>query len=226
MQRFGAQFDERLLRKHASAARRGFTLIETFVASVLTVFLAVLLSSIWLWVNKAGFPNDVLARGMLMQEINLTIAALSRDLNGGAALASSYHTTADSGTVSATIDSGRWIGWQTSGNDLSLCYDGGINPDGSCDWTGTTDTVVHYYLANSSVGTVTTQVLIRQTTQNNVATQFTVAKNLSGMTVQTDGSDSNFIQIVLTFTFQRHSNIAYFGDIYTRTLTLEARKPL
>jgi type II secretory pathway component PulJ len=208
--------------------RRGFTLVEMFVASVLTVFLCVLLSSIWVWLNKAGFPNDVLARGLLMQEINLTVAALSHDLNGSEALASSYHTTADSGTVSTAINAGRWIGWQTGGDDLSLCYDGGNNPDGSCNWTGTTDTVVHYYLQKSSNALAADagyHVLVREKTENNVVTKFVVAKNLSGMAVQSDGADPNFIQIVLTFTFQRHSNVAYFGDIYTRTLTLEARKP-
>jgi hypothetical protein len=210
------------------ARRHGFTLIELFIASFLTVFLGLLISSIWVWVNKAGFPTDILARTLLMQEINMAVATFSRDFGGSEMLPSSYSTTAESGSVSTAIDQGRWIGWSTNGNDLSLCYDGGTKPDGLCDWTGITDTVVYYYLkisSNSLAANRGLYTLIRRSTKNGVMSEVVVAKNITAMSVSADSADSNFVKIILTFVFQRHSNLKFFGDIYTRTIALEVRKP-
>ena len=63
-----------------SYGRKGFTLLEVTIVSGLMVFLAVLLSSAWTGVGRS--TTDLIARSQLLQEMNLAVAAISRDLGG------------------------------------------------------------------------------------------------------------------------------------------------
>lgn len=195
--------------------RRGFTLVEITLVSGLTVFLAVLLSSMWRNIN--GFTADAVGRGQLVQEMDMAIASLSRDLSG------SLPVLASSSFDNGRPDGGRWVGWDHPSNtELLLCYDGGACPNGVPDWAGTTDTVIHYYLVPDADTNVTTKVLVRENESTTPHTKFNVARNINSMTVD---SDNGFARIALQFRYQQRSGPAYFGPEYLRTVTLEARAP-
>ena len=105
------------MKRNAPRNRRGFTLAEVTLVAGLSVFLAVLLSSVWKNINL--FTTDAVGRGQLMQEMDLAAASLSRDLAG------SLPVLASSSFSDGKPDSGRWIDWQHPGNtELKLCYDG------------------------------------------------------------------------------------------------------
>jgi hypothetical protein len=202
--------------------RCGFTLAEVTLVTGLTVFLAVLLSSVWKNINL--FTTDAVGRGQLMQEMDLAAAALSRDLAGSLpVLASSTF----SGSSDGKPDSGRWIAWLHPGNtELKLCYDGGTCPDGAADWTGTVDTVIRYYLDPDPNTDITTKVLVRENACDLPPTKFIVARNLDSMTVEAGaGTDAGFILITLQFKYQQRSGNKYFGPVYLRKYTLQARAP-
>jgi hypothetical protein len=205
----------RAIRSHN---RRGFTLVEITVVTGLTVFLAVLLSSVWKNLNV--FTTDAVGRGQLIQEMDMAAASLSRDLGGSLPIkASTSSVDADS----QRPDQGRWIGWQhPSNSELWLCFDAGACPDGAPDWSGTTDTVIRYFLVPDPDANATTQILVRE--NRNTSTQFVVARNVNGMTVDVDPGN-NFARIALQFRYQRHSGARYFGPEYLRAFTLEARPP-
>jgi hypothetical protein len=200
--------------------RRGFTLVEVTLVAALTVFLAVLLSSVWK--NIGLFTTDAVGRGRLMQEMDLAAASFSRDLAGSAPV------LATSTFGNGKPDSGRWVGWQHPGNtELWLCYDGGTCPNGTPDWTGANDTVIRYYLADDPNPDVNqkTGILIRENRSDNPPTSFIVARNLdrtNGLIVDADGE---FVKITLQFKYQQHSGSNYFGPEYVRAFTLEARAP-
>lgn len=198
----------------ASKHRRGFTIVEVLVATALTVFLAYLLSTVWAELEKSTV--DLIARGQLMQEMDMAVAALSRDLGGSVAVPASTAFSV------GTLEQGRWIAWDPSHApaELWLCFDGGTNPDGVANWSGSPDTVIRYYLDTDSNSTITTKVLVRQNVTDN--TRFIVARNLSSMSIAADGQ---FIDITLTFVYQRHGSFGEFGAAYTRTVTLKARAP-
>jgi type II secretory pathway pseudopilin PulG len=203
------------MRKTIPHDRRGFTLVEITLVTGLTVFLAVLLSSVWKSIN--GFTTDAVGRGQLMQEMDLAVASLSRDLGGSVPIL---------GSTSFGIgrpDEGRWVGWQHPTDvELWLCYDGGTCPDGAADWSGTTDTVIRYYLAPDADTNVTTKVLVRENRSVLPYARFSVARNINSMTVNDDGG---FVRIVLQFRYQQRSGATYFGPEYLRTFTLEAEAP-
>lgn len=195
------------MRKAAPHSRRGFTFVEVTVATTLTVFLAMLLASTWGWTRQAGFPTDVVARGRLLQEIDLAVAALSRDLCGSLAIPTSFDN----------VNQDRWIAWQHPTNtELRLCYD--VNPDGNPDWSATTDAVIRYYLADDPNAAFTTKVLRRE--DCNAGTTFAVARHVDAMIVDSETiSGSEFVKMQLTFKYQRADSE------YTRTLTLKTRAP-
>ena len=206
-----------------SRHRRGFTLLEVTVVSGLTAFLAVLLSSAWAGITKSTV--DLVGRGRLIQEMDMAVASLSRDLGGCLAVPSS------SGNLGGE-DQGVWIGyWAPSSvptvDKLRLCFDGGNNPNGKADWdpltgnpdAGSTDKIIEYRLEpyDDSHG-VASNVLVRQKVYPEPSDEkFVVAKNVDGMIV--DVSDPAFIKIELTFKY--HS----FNGEYMRKCTLIARTP-
>jgi hypothetical protein len=206
------------MRKHMPRSRRGFTLVEVTLVAGLTVFLAVLLSSVWKNINL--FTTDAVGRGQLMQEMDLAAASLSRDLAG------SLPVLATSTFSNGKQDSGRWIAWQHPSNtELKLCYDGRdgqTSPDGVADWTGTTDTVIQYYLDVDPNPDVATKVLVRENISDLPPTKFIVARNLDNMTID---EDAGFARIKLEFRYQQRSGSRYFGPEYLRTFTLEAKAP-
>jgi hypothetical protein len=189
--------------------RRAFTLLEVTIVSGLTAFLAMLLASVWTWTNKAGFPHDVIIRGRVLQEMDMAVSALSRDLGGSLAIPSSLGNVAQ----------GRWIGWQQVGNaELWLCYDGGANPDGMTNWIETPDTVIRYYLASDPDPNVATSILVREDQSAN--TTFAVARHVDSMVVDSDvSSGDEFVKVQLTFKYRRSD------AEYTRKVTLSARTP-
>ena len=188
--------------------RRGYTIVEVTIAGGLTVFLGVLLSSIW--ANLCGSTVDLIGRSRLVQEMNLAVASIGRDLGGSLAV------PASSSLEGSTLEQGRWIGWQHPGDaELRLCFDAGAAPDGVCDWTGVSDTVIRYFLEADPNPATTTKILVRE--KQNDGTRFVAAKNLSAMTVDADGG---FVRIVLTFKYRLRSGVDCF-----RTVTLKARPP-
>jgi prepilin-type N-terminal cleavage/methylation domain-containing protein len=189
--------------------RRGFTLVEVTIVSAMTATLAMLLSSVWVWTNNAGFPNDLILRGRLLQEMDMAVSAFSRDLGGSLAIPSSMDD----------IHQGRWIGWRTlTDNDVQFCYDGGATPDGAISWTGTPDTVIHYYLDDDPDASLSTKILVRE--DENAGTTFTVARFVDNMEVASESvAGGEMIKITLTFKSQ------HVNREYVRKCTLNVRAP-
>ncbi len=156
--------------------RRAFTLLEVTVVSGLTVFLAVLLSSAWSAIGRPA--SDLAGRGQIVQEMELAVTTLSRDLGG-----SSVNPSARLGDKSV----GRWVGWTQPGNNqLWLCFDGGTEPNGQADWTDP-DSVIVYHLDGDT--------LLRW--DHNAGTTFAVARDLTDLAVTAEGTDA--VRIVLSF---------------------------
>jgi type II secretory pathway component PulJ len=111
--------------------RSGFSLLEVTLVSGLMALLAVVLSSAWVGVGRPA--ADVIARSRLFQEMDMAVAALSRDTSGGLAN--------PEGRLGGKTQ-GCWVGWmQPANGQLWLCFDGGTDPNGEADW-GPPDTVI------------------------------------------------------------------------------------
>jgi prepilin-type N-terminal cleavage/methylation domain-containing protein len=172
--------------------RRGFTLVELTVVSLLMAVLAVLLSSAWVGVGRTA--ADLIGRTQLVRERDVAVAALGRDLGG-----CSVEPDARTGEKI----NGRWLKWEYPNNDslpsnqdLKLYYDGGTNSTGDT----LANTVVHYLLASDPDPKVSTLILVRRTTVNGgTPTDFIVAKNVYSMTV---APDVNAVKIVLCFKYR------------------------
>jgi len=199
----------------STTAPRGFTLLEITITSGLTVFLAILLSSVWGGIEK--FTADAIGRGQLVQEIDFAVASLSRDLGGG------LPVMAAQTFIGGKPDHDRWIGWQhPDDTELWLCFDGGTCPDGAADWSGTTASIIRYALENDPDPNAATKVLVREDRSVSPARKFVAARNLEGMSVE---DEENFIKITLRFKFQQRSGGRYFGPEYQRTIVLKAKAP-
>jgi type II secretory pathway pseudopilin PulG len=209
------------MRRHVSHSR-GFTLVEVTLVAMLTVFLAVLLSSTWK--NISLFTTDAVGRGQLMQEIDMAAASFSRDLSGTLPILA---TTTFSG-ADQRPDANRWIAWKkevgSDGDELWLAYDASGNPNGSPDWSCApgSDTIICYRLIDDPNTDVTTKILIRENKSDLPVTSFIVARGVNSMTVEADG---DYVKITLQFKFQRRAGSRYFGPEYLRTLSLEAKVP-
>lgn len=175
--------------------QKGFSLVELTVVSTLMALLAMLLSSAWFGMGRTA--TDLIGRGQLVQERDLAVAALSRDLGG---------CLIDPDARLGEKINGRWLKWELPSNqELKLYYDGGTNSSG----VPLANTVVHYLVESG--------LLKRKKTVNGgTPTDFTVAKNVYSMTVTLDGTPiPNAVNIVLCFKYR------------TRTLTcdLTAKQP-
>ena len=110
---------ERAIAIFNSPCRRrdGFTLVEVMVVSVLTAFLAVLLSACWRGFGPTA--TDAIARCRIAQEMNLTVNTLARDLGGNLGISGgSLDTSGGSPWESQFLD------WDCSiPNTLRLCFD-------------------------------------------------------------------------------------------------------
>jgi prepilin-type N-terminal cleavage/methylation domain-containing protein len=179
---------------------RGFTLVEVMVASGLTVFLAVVLSSAWMCLSRP--TAQLLAWTQLFQEMDLATTALARDSGG------SLPDYREAGGGLGGKKQGRLLECKRtseSGSDhLWLCYDGGANPDGVATWDPpTADTVVEYYVdPTTDPASDHFQRLLRATHTGGTTAVFTVARYVSAMTVSDEGSDA--LRIELQFTFPNY----------------------
>ncbi len=164
----------------------GFTLLEVTLACGLTALLGLLLSTAW--INLYRPTVDMVAWGQIFQEMDIAVASLTRDLGG---------CLPDDNSSSDKVH-GQLLACKSSndsnGNHLLLCFDGGSSPDGLADWGASTDDVIIDYYVDPA-----TNKLIRKLSRSNHAldTSFTVAKNISIMTVTSSGSDC--LQVDLTF---------------------------
>jgi len=198
--------------------RQGFSLVELTVVSLLMALLAMLLSSAWVGVGRT--TADLIGRSRLVQERDSAMAALSRDLGGCRVVGSTART-------GEKIDT-RWLTWEILNNtllpsnqDLKLTYDGGTDSGGNI----LPKTEVRYMVVADPDPAVSTLIpvpliLVRRETVNveipTVFTDFTVAKNVYGMSVTPDLiPDPNEVNIVLRFKYRK----------LTLTCDLTAKRP-
>jgi prepilin-type N-terminal cleavage/methylation domain-containing protein len=134
--------------------RKGFTLIETLIVSGLMAMLAMLLASTWALLG--GSMLELIARGRLVQERDLAVAALARDLGG-----SPNTGTAANGTKQLS----QFQSWQPLDQGLEINYAGD---------NGST-TVIRYMVDSNS------KTLVRY--NGNERPGFTVAGNVESMAV-------------------------------------------
>jgi len=167
--------------------RRGITILEATVVSGLLAVLAVMLSSAWVGVGRTAV--DLIGRSQLVQERDLAIAALSRDLGGSLGLSNSGR--------SGGKEKGRWLKWDKPANaeqpldsDLRLLYDGRTSPDDPVFWA-TPNTIIRYIVESGA--------LVRWDELAN--TKFIVATNVSSMKVEgiTGRPDALNIEIVFKY---------------------------
>jgi prepilin-type N-terminal cleavage/methylation domain-containing protein len=175
---------------HMSSRRHGFTLMEVTIVSGLMAVLAMLLSSAWIGVGRPA--ADLVTRSQLVQERDMAIVALSRDLAG------SLNTPNRTGGKQL----GRWIGWQAATNaeqpqnaDLRLLYDGRTDPSVpiSYSWALPNTRVLYLVAANT---------LIRRE-NDDLTTDFTVARYVDGMKVTAISGRPDALNIVLCFKHQK-----------------------
>ena len=160
------------------SCRRGFTLMETTLVSVLMTVLAIILSAAW-----TGFERptiSVIARARLAREMTLAVDCLARDLGG---------SLANADARLGEKQQAAFVGWLLPGDgQLWLCFDGGSLPNGEADWT-TPDTVVVYMLDGDR--------LIRW--DQMADTTFVAARNVAAVNFSLQGDE---LQIGLTLTCQ------------------------
>ena len=184
--------------------RKGFSLVEVTIVGVLMATLGVLLSSAWVGVGKTAV--SLIGRSRLVQERDLAVAALSRDLGGSLADPdpNSYARKNDKAT-------GRWLRWENpvnallpSNKDLKLFYDG-----------ETTETTIRYLVMEDPDPDpdISTLILVRRENETE-STDFTVAKNVYSMNVTLD-PDNKAAEIVLCFQY----------STLTLTCDLTAKQP-
>jgi hypothetical protein len=166
---------------------RGFTLLEVTMVSGFTVILALLLSSAWTGVGRP--VADLIGRSQLVQERNLAVAALSRDLGG---------SLADPSAHTGDVTKGQWLKWDRPANleqplntDLRLLYDGRTDPTAPISWA-TPNTIIRYVVESDT--------LFRWDELAN--TYFTVAKNVDSMNVTAIGGRPDAFNVVLRFKYR------------------------
>jgi prepilin-type N-terminal cleavage/methylation domain-containing protein len=191
--------------KSPAQRRSGFTLVEVTIASALTAFLAVLLSTTW-WLLMPAMEN-LIAWGQLFQEMDIAVAALARD-SGGSQL-----DFRDSSVWLGEKTQGRLLACRKSndfdGDHLQFCFDGGNSPNNTADWSESgDDAVIDYYVDSAS------HTLMRWNKKLDPVKPFTVANHIGGkkangedvvgMTVE-DNTDN--LTIKLTFLYVLKANI-------------------
>lgn len=169
--------------------RRAFSLVEMMVVCSMMAVLAVLLSSAWAGVGKTA--ADLIGRSRLVQERDLAVAALSRDLGGYLSATSTGH---------GERRDGRWLKWEIpTPQSLMLYFDGGTNASG----VALADTTVKYLLAPDSDPTADTKVLVRRmSVSGGAATDFVVARKVYSMNVAADADDPTAVRIILCFKYR------------------------
>ncbi len=198
-----------------SRRRNGYTLTELTVASGLTVFLAVILSSTWAMLNRP--TTDLIAWGQLFQEMDITVATLARDLGGGLP---EYQNAATPPTLGGKADGCLVMCQQypplpALGTHLQLWFSSGSITHAGWFQPVQDGTVIDYYVDTDSNTLVRSNYTPPGTT---TPTNFTVARNVSAMSVvpATVGGAA-CLQITLTFTCEFPNS---YRNAVTRTCTL------
>ena len=191
--------------------RNGFTLVEVTIACSLTAFLAILLSTTWVLLMRP--TADLIVWGQIFQEMDIAVASLARDLGG------SLPDCMDSSNLLDKKTQGILLECKSSndsdGDHLLLCFDGGASPDSTADWgISTSDTVIDYYVHVD--GNLHSLIRLNKKT----GTQFTVATDVSNISVGDAPSDATRLQIVLTFSH----DVKATGKTLTRKCILIAKK--
>jgi prepilin-type N-terminal cleavage/methylation domain-containing protein len=155
--------------------RRGFTLVEIMITSLLMSVLAMFVASAWRGLGRPTFA--AVTRARIAQEANLALESLNRDLSG-------YLPGDETGDK----PSGQLVGrLAVGGNQLMLCFDRAPLND-TADWAAP-DTVISYQLQGDQ--------LVRNNHRD--GTNFTVAENLHQMQV-TEFIDG--VKLDLTFRYR------------------------
>ena len=167
--------------------RQGFTLLEVTIVSGLTTALAVLLASAWAGVGRPA--ADLIGRSQLVQERDLAVAALCRDLGG------SLGTPNRNGGK----ELGQWLQWDRPANaeqplnaDLRLLYDGRTDPAVPVAWASP-NTILRYMVESNA--------LVRW--DELADKKFIVAKNVDGMKVTPIAGRPDAFNIVLYFKYRK-----------------------
>lgn len=205
-------------RKNAASPRRlAFTVLEVMLVSGLMAFLAMLLSSAWSGIGRSAV--DISARSQLLQELDLAVASLSRDLSGSLPIPSSK--LSESGDYGEKAE-GRWGSCKPkdpNGFDdrLELHYDKESAPGDP--------TKIQYYLEADPDERYETKILVRGDDRD--GSTFTVARCVKDFGVRVS-PDGKWISIELTF----HKRLPVDPVLYpvpvcehTRKCTLKARIP-
>jgi type II secretory pathway pseudopilin PulG len=185
--------------------RTGFTIVEITVVCVLSVVLAVIVSSAWTGMGRAA--ADLIGRSQLVQERDVAVAALSRDLGG--CLLDPLARTGDK-------TKGRWLSWTcptnatlTTNQDLLLTFNTGTTAAG----IPLPNTTIRYLAIADPDPNSSTLLLVRRM-NDDAPTQFTVAKNVHSMFVTINPTD-NSARITICFEYRK----------FTLTCDLTAREP-
>jgi prepilin-type N-terminal cleavage/methylation domain-containing protein len=168
--------------------RKGFTLTEVLVVSGLMALLAMMVS---LASTGVGRPTaDLIGRSQLVEERDLAVVALSRDLGG------SLGGPDRSGGKTL----GRCLAWQQPTNaeqplntDLRLLYDGRTDPQTPVAWAAPNTRILYLVKSNT---------LVRRENEN-PTTDFTVARNVDSMKITGIDGRPDAFNIVLCFKYRR-----------------------
>jgi type II secretory pathway component PulJ len=139
--------------------------------------LALVISTAWSDVGRTAV--DLIARTQVLQEMDMAVATLSRDLGGSLAN--------PNGRLNGKTQ-GQLVGVRTVSGQLQLCYHGGSTPAGQPQWAPPDATIIYQLSGNA---------LMRS--DGSTTPEFTVARNVTAMNIT---QDQTFIYIGLTFTFR------------------------
>lgn len=163
------------------------------MVSWLMVILAAVIASSWSSVGRSA--SDLIGRGRLVQERDLAVEAIGRDLSG---------CLPDPSYRKGEKLCYRWLKWECpDGNKLKIYFDGGVSES-----TGNPNSniTILYFVQSGS--------LIRRIAQDSTTSDFVVAKNVSSLVTSLDGTNVN---VVLCFVYGLDKTT---GDLTTRSLTL------
>jgi hypothetical protein len=188
----------------------GFTITEVIVVSGLMAFLAMLLASASAGIGRPA--AEVIRRGQGLQEMNMVVASLARDLGGCLSDPPGRLGTKTLGQLSECLCLSD--AQYPPNSILRLSFNNGTNPE----------TVVQYYVRPDPTAAAALGQnafwLIRE--DSTAPATFTVARNLNGFQVARLTSSS--LQINLSFLYRVHQPPGQ-AQYLTRTCSLIAKTP-
>jgi prepilin-type N-terminal cleavage/methylation domain-containing protein len=104
--------------------KKGFTILELMIVSILMVIVVMITNQFWAWFSPCVV--DIIARGHTLREARMAMRSLADDF-------------------------GAAVGAAPVGNDrLTICKDGGNPPNGQADWF-TPDVMIDYFIVDNSL---------------------------------------------------------------------------